>query len=55
MSSMFVCLLQDELSEDVQSLLEFNCKIQALVDELEDTCRDIQVKCCGGRRRVSSQ
>lgn len=35
---------QTELREELQSLLGFNQQVQLVVEQLEDTCRSIQVR-----------
>nr|XP_046253253.1 tripartite motif containing 101 isoform X2 [Scatophagus argus]XP_046253254.1 tripartite motif containing 101 isoform X2 [Scatophagus argus]XP_046253255.1 tripartite motif containing 101 isoform X2 [Scatophagus argus] len=36
---------KDELSEDISSLVAFNDKVQALINEVEETCRNIEENC----------
>lgn len=48
-------VFQDELSEGVSSLGVVNTKVQALIDQLEETCRIIEVcveVCVCGRERI---
>lgn len=40
---------QTELREELQSLLGYNQQVQLVVEQLEDTCRSIQVRLGGGR------
>lgn len=42
-SHLVSCRRQDELSEGVRSLVEVNSRVQALIGELEDACRNIEV------------
>lgn len=37
-------VLQDQLSEGVASLRAFSDKVQTLINELEETCRHIEVR-----------
>ncbi|XP_035512222.1 E3 ubiquitin-protein ligase TRIM63-like [Morone saxatilis] len=36
---------KDELSEEISSLVAFNDKVQALINELEETCKNIEENC----------
>ncbi|GAA6234653.1 tripartite motif-containing protein 54-like isoform X7 [Lates japonicus] len=46
---------KDELNEGVSSLVAVNNKIQALIDELEETCRRIEENCKAQKQSVCDQ